>query len=207
MHSCKRAFRSPTPVICELAVAAAVLLAPDAARAVDECGAPSGRPFTAACSASACAAGILYVNRDGLGRTSFPGLAKNMTFHGLAAIAPNIRKGVRFLRLYGVCEPAIGGQVRARRVRTAASRPKSEWLSTRATPCNPDRRARRTHKPLRYNEIPKNSSVSPQPARRNIERAPPQGQTADPKPNRDNSCLLQGSHAGNHSTRRSDRFG
>ena len=109
MHGCKRAFRSPTPVFCGLTVAAAVLLAPDAARAVDECGAPSGRPFTAACSASACAAGVLYVNRDGLGRTCFPGLAKNMTFHGLAAIASNIGKGVRFLRLYGACESAIEG--------------------------------------------------------------------------------------------------
>ena len=45
----------------------------------------------------------------GPGRTRFPGLAKNMAFYGLAAIAHNIRKGACFLRLYGVRALAIGG--------------------------------------------------------------------------------------------------
>ena len=51
----------------------------------------------------------VYKRCYGLGWTRFPGLAKNMTFHGLAAIALNIRKGTRFSRLYGVPEPTIGG--------------------------------------------------------------------------------------------------
>ena len=45
----------------------------------------------------------------GLGRTRFPGLAKNTAFYGLAAIAPDIRKGAVFLRLYGLAQPAAEG--------------------------------------------------------------------------------------------------
>ena len=51
----------------------------------------------------------IYKRCYGLGRTRFLGLAKNMTFYGLAAIALNIRKGACFLRLYGVRAPVIGG--------------------------------------------------------------------------------------------------
>ncbi len=50
-----------------------------------------------------------HERRYGLGRTRFPGLAKNTTFHGLAAIALDIRKGAVFLRLYGLAQPAAGG--------------------------------------------------------------------------------------------------
>lgn len=50
----------------------------------------------------------IYKRCYGLGRTRFVGLAKNLTFYGLAAIAHNIRKGARFLSLYGVAEPACG---------------------------------------------------------------------------------------------------
>ena len=42
----------------------------------------------------------------GLERTRFLGLAKKTTFYGLAAIAPDIRKGAMFLRLYGLAQPA-----------------------------------------------------------------------------------------------------
>ena len=43
-----------------------------------------------------------YKSRYGLVRTRLMGLANNMTFWGLAAIAHNIEKGARFLRLYGL---------------------------------------------------------------------------------------------------------
>ena len=51
----------------------------------------------------------VYKRCYGLGRTRFPGLAKNTTFYGLAAIAPDIRKGAMFLRLYGLAQPATEG--------------------------------------------------------------------------------------------------
>ncbi|MFT6156828.1 MAG: IS5 family transposase, partial [Neolewinella sp.] len=38
----------------------------------------------------------------GLARTRFMGLVKNQTVYGLAAIAANIRKGAKFLSLYGL---------------------------------------------------------------------------------------------------------
>ena len=44
--------------------------------------------------------------RYGLARTRLMGLAKNLTLFGLAAIAHNIQKGAKFLRLYGMPEPA-----------------------------------------------------------------------------------------------------
>jgi IS5 family transposase len=44
--------------------------------------------------------------RYGLARTRLMGLAKNLTLFGLAAIAHNIQKGAKFLRLYGMLEPA-----------------------------------------------------------------------------------------------------
>lgn len=50
-----------------------------------------------------------YKSRYGLGRTRLVGLAKNLTLFGLAAIAHNIRKGAKFLRLYGLPEPACTG--------------------------------------------------------------------------------------------------
>jgi len=45
-----------------------------------------------------------YKSRYGLRRTRLMGLVKNMTFYGLAAIALNIRKGAKFLALYGIRE-------------------------------------------------------------------------------------------------------
>ncbi len=46
-----------------------------------------------------------YKTRYGLARTRLIGLAKNLTFYGLAAIAHNIQKGAKFLQLYGLPEP------------------------------------------------------------------------------------------------------
>ena len=43
-----------------------------------------------------------YKSRYGLARTRFMGLAKNMTAYGIAAIAHNVRKGPKFLTLYGL---------------------------------------------------------------------------------------------------------
>ena len=43
-----------------------------------------------------------YKRRYGLTRTRFMGLAKNMTAYGIAAIAHNVRKGAKFLTLYGL---------------------------------------------------------------------------------------------------------
>ena len=45
----------------------------------------------------------------GLARTRFMGLAKNATVYGLAAMAANIRKGARFLTLYGLPDPCFTG--------------------------------------------------------------------------------------------------
>lgn len=50
-----------------------------------------------------------YKSRYGLGRTRFLGLARNLTFYGLAAIAHNIQKGGKFLTLYGLPEPQSTG--------------------------------------------------------------------------------------------------
>lgn len=50
-----------------------------------------------------------YKQHYGLARTRFLGLAKNMTFYGLAAMAANIRKGAKFLTLYGLPDPAFAG--------------------------------------------------------------------------------------------------
>jgi len=50
-----------------------------------------------------------YKSRYGLARTRVMGLAKNLTFYGLAAIAHNIAKSAKFLRLYGLREPATTG--------------------------------------------------------------------------------------------------
>ena len=43
----------------------------------------------------------VYKKHYGLSKTRFLGLAKNMTFYGIAAIAHNIRKGAKFLTRYG----------------------------------------------------------------------------------------------------------
>jgi len=48
-----------------------------------------------------------YKQHYGLARTRFLGLAKNETFYGLAAIAANIRKGAKFLGLYGIPNPIV----------------------------------------------------------------------------------------------------
>jgi IS5 family transposase len=50
-----------------------------------------------------------YKQHYGLARTRFLGLAKNLTFFGIAAIAHNIRKGAKFFALYGVREPELTG--------------------------------------------------------------------------------------------------
>lgn len=47
-----------------------------------------------------------YKQHYGLARTRFMGLAKNMTFFGLAAMAANISKGAKFLMLYGLPDSA-----------------------------------------------------------------------------------------------------
>lgn len=46
-----------------------------------------------------------YKRLYGLARTRFMGLDRNLTFYGLAAMASNIRKGAKFLTLYGIREP------------------------------------------------------------------------------------------------------
>ena len=50
-----------------------------------------------------------YKSRYGLARTRFMGLAKNMTAYGIAAIAHNVRKGAKFLTLYGLPDSASAG--------------------------------------------------------------------------------------------------
>ena len=50
-----------------------------------------------------------YKRHYGLARTRFMGLAKNITAYGLAAMAANIRKGAKFLTLYGLPDSAYVG--------------------------------------------------------------------------------------------------
>jgi len=50
-----------------------------------------------------------YKRHYGLARTRFMGLAKNTTVFGLAAMAANIRKGAKFLMLYGLPELSYTG--------------------------------------------------------------------------------------------------
>ena len=50
-----------------------------------------------------------YKQHYGLSRTRLMGLAKNATFYGVAAIAANIRKGAKFLALYGLPESNYAG--------------------------------------------------------------------------------------------------
>lgn len=53
-----------------------------------------------------------YKQHYGLARARFMGLAKNEVFYGLAAMAAmaaNIRKGAKFLKLYGLPEREIAG--------------------------------------------------------------------------------------------------
>lgn len=50
-----------------------------------------------------------YKQHYGLARTRFMGLAKNTTVYGLAAIAANVRKGAKFLKMYGLPEPSYAG--------------------------------------------------------------------------------------------------
>ena len=50
-----------------------------------------------------------YKSRYGLARTRFIGLAKNMTTYGIAAIAHNVRKGAKFLPLYGLPDQSSDG--------------------------------------------------------------------------------------------------
>ena len=50
-----------------------------------------------------------YKQHYGLARTRFMGLTKNTTVYGLAAIAANLRKGAKFLTLYGLPNPISAG--------------------------------------------------------------------------------------------------
>lgn len=50
-----------------------------------------------------------YKRHYGLAKTRFMGLAKNMTFYGLAAMAANIRKGAKFMEEMGLPEPKTIG--------------------------------------------------------------------------------------------------
>ena len=50
-----------------------------------------------------------YKQHYGLARTRFIGLAKNASVYGLAAIAANLRKGAKFLTLYGLPESESRG--------------------------------------------------------------------------------------------------
>jgi len=50
-----------------------------------------------------------YKSRYGLARTRFMGLAKNMTAKGIAAVAHNVRKGAKFLTLYGLPDQKYAG--------------------------------------------------------------------------------------------------
>jgi len=50
-----------------------------------------------------------YKQHYGMARTRFMGLAKNATVYGLAAMAANIRKGAKFLTLYGLPEDSYAG--------------------------------------------------------------------------------------------------
>jgi len=50
-----------------------------------------------------------YKQLYGLARTRFMGLDRNLTFYGLAAMASNIRKGAKFLTLYGLRQPLATG--------------------------------------------------------------------------------------------------
>lgn len=50
-----------------------------------------------------------YKRHYGLARTRFMALAKNATVYGLAAMAANIRKGAKFLMLYGLPDPGLAG--------------------------------------------------------------------------------------------------
>jgi len=52
---------------------------------------------------------VTYKRHYGLGRTQFLGLAKNATAYGLAAMAASMRKGAKFLTLYGVPRPSYTG--------------------------------------------------------------------------------------------------
>ncbi|MCP3852037.1 MAG: IS5/IS1182 family transposase, partial [Gammaproteobacteria bacterium] len=50
-----------------------------------------------------------YKRHYDLARTRFMGLAKNITAYGIAAMAHNIRKGAKFLTLYGLPDPGYTG--------------------------------------------------------------------------------------------------
>ncbi len=50
-----------------------------------------------------------YKQHYGLARTRFMGLEKNIAFYAMAAMALNIRKGAKFLTLYGLPEREYAG--------------------------------------------------------------------------------------------------
>jgi IS5 family transposase len=50
-----------------------------------------------------------YKSHYGLARPRFTGLAKKMTACGIAAIAHNVRKGAKFLTLYGLPDQICAG--------------------------------------------------------------------------------------------------
>ncbi|MDA9823670.1 hypothetical protein N9C56_14445 [Paracoccaceae bacterium] len=50
-----------------------------------------------------------YKSRYDLARTQFMGLAKKMIAYGIAAVAHNVRKGAKFLPLYGLPDQSSAG--------------------------------------------------------------------------------------------------
>ena len=71
--------RMSSRALCGLALAAAVLLAPGAARAADECGAASGDPATVNCPNAAYASGIVYWDQPRSITLTVPGMATTIT--------------------------------------------------------------------------------------------------------------------------------
>jgi len=51
----------------------------------------------------------IYKCNYGLRRTRFMGLAKNLSFFGMVAMAHNIKKAAKFLQLYGIRKPDFAG--------------------------------------------------------------------------------------------------
>ena len=86
------------------------------------------------------------------------------------------------------CDRGIDGD---KCVRTAANRPESGWSAVRTTPCDPDRRPDRAHRPPSAPVTPKIGSFSASIGASRRRTPLWCGKTADPTPNPRNSCLMQ----------------
>jgi IS5 family transposase len=64
--------------------------------------------ITVTCAGAECPFAT-YKRHYRLAPTRFMGLAKNISFYGLAAIAANVPKGTKFLTLYGLPDRASTG--------------------------------------------------------------------------------------------------